>query len=309
MNSYTNTRQIRCFTFPSTETLLLLVALFWGTSYGLTKSALAYTSVLIFIALRFSLTFVSVLPIVIRDFYFGLNRDWVNALPTGFILTAIFVCEVVGISLTSASKAAFLISLSMILTAFAERLINKQRMSYALIGLSLCSVFGVVLLSNQQNLTFTLNVGDYFILTAAVLRALMVTLTKRLTQGKSISTLTLTAIQSAIVASCALLSIWIIYPSTPISLPTAVSFWFTIGYLVVFCTLFAFAVQNYAVRKTSPTKVAIIMGSEPLFGAIFAFIWLQESLNYIQAFGAALILISVVTTTTLERASTQHSVD
>ncbi|MGL5372341.1 MAG: EamA family transporter, partial [Plesiomonas shigelloides] len=78
---------------------------------------------------------------------------------------------------------------------------------------------------------------------------------------------------------------------------------------VVFCTLFAFAVQNYAVRKTSPTKVAIIMGSEPLFGAIFAFIWLQESLNYIQVFGAALILISVVTTTTLELASTQHSVD
>ncbi|MGL5664681.1 MAG: EamA family transporter, partial [Shewanella sp.] len=106
------------FTFPRTEILLLLVAIFWGTSYGLTKSALAYTSVLIFIALRFSLTFVSVLPIVIRDFYFGLNRDWVNALPTGFILTAIFVCEVVGISLTSASKAAFLISLSMILTAF-----------------------------------------------------------------------------------------------------------------------------------------------------------------------------------------------
>ena len=112
MNSYTNTRQIRCFTFPSTQTLLLLVALFWGTSYGLTKSALAYTSVLIFIALRFSLTFVSVLPIVIRDFYLGRNRNWVNALPTGFILTAIFVCEVVGCYFSSASKAAFLFSLS-----------------------------------------------------------------------------------------------------------------------------------------------------------------------------------------------------
>ncbi|MGL4268948.1 MAG: DMT family transporter [Plesiomonas sp.] len=299
----------RRLTFPRTEILLLLVAIFWGTSYGLTKSALAYTSVLIFIALRFSLTLVCILPIVLRDFHLGRNKDWKNAVPTGFILTAIFFCEVVGISLTSASKAAFLISLSLILTAFAERIINKQRMSYALIGLSLCSVIGVVLLSNQQSLTFTLNLGDYFILTAALLRAIMVTLTKRLTQGKNITTLTLTAIQSFIVASCALLAVWIYFPLSTNYLPTAWSFWLTIGYLVVFCTIFAFAVQNYAVRKTSPTRVALIMGSEPLFGAIFAFIWLQESLNATQLFGAALILISVVATAIQERSSTQHSLD
>ncbi|POF53494.1 DMT family transporter, partial [Vibrio vulnificus] len=67
---------------------------------------------------------------------------------------------------------------------------------------------------------------------------------------------------------------------------------------VLFCTLFAFYVQNYAVRRTSPTRVSLLMGSEPLFGAIFAMVWLQESLTSLQLLGGALILFSVIVTST-----------
>ena len=70
------------------------------------------------------------------------------------------------------------------------------------------------------------------------------------------------------------------------------------AYLVLFCTLFAFYVQNYAVRRTSPTRVSLLMGSEPLFGAIFAMVWLQESLTALQLLGGALILFSVIVTST-----------
>lgn len=172
---------------PVTEGLLLLVAVFWGTSYGLTKSALLYTSVLVFIAIRFSITFLSILPVVIRDFRRGLNQDWSIAIPTGFILSAIFLCEVFGVAQTSASNAAFLISLSVILTAFAELVINKKRVSNTLLVLTLCSVVGVLLLTRKQGFELSLNRGDYLILTAALLRALMVTSTKRFTEGKRIT--------------------------------------------------------------------------------------------------------------------------
>ncbi len=39
--------------FVPSELLLLLVAIFWGTSYGLTKNALLFSSVLMFITIRF----------------------------------------------------------------------------------------------------------------------------------------------------------------------------------------------------------------------------------------------------------------
>lgn len=286
--------------FPFTESLLLLVAIFWGTSYGLTKSALAYTSVLLFISIRFSITFLCMLPVVIRDFRRGLNKDWKIAIPTGFILSAIFFCEVFGVSQTSASNAAFLISLSVILTAFAELLINKKKISNTLWMLTVCSVVGVLLLTSDKGVELSLNSGDYFILTAAVLRALMVTMTKRFTEGKEITTSTLTSLQSLVVALVAIVCAMTYLPAAEFSIPTSIEFWMTISYLVLFCTLFAFYVQNFAVRRTSPTRVSLLMGSEPLFGAIFAMAWLQESLTTVQVIGGALILFSVVVTSTRE---------
>ncbi|KLN66805.1 MULTISPECIES: DMT family transporter [Vibrio] len=288
------------FKFPLTESLLLLVAVFWGTSYGLTKSALVYTSVLVFISIRFSITFLCMLPVVIRDFRRGLNKDWKIAIPTGFILSAIFFCEVFGVSQTSASNAAFLISLSVILTAFAELIINKKRVSNTLWGLTLCSVVGVLLLTSNQGIELSLNTGDYFILGAALLRALMVTLTKRFTEGKEITTSTLTSLQSLVVAGVAIFAAMAYLPASEFVIPTSTEFWITVAYLVLFCTLFAFYVQNYAVRRTSPTRVSLLMGSEPLFGAIFAMVWLQESLSLLQVAGGALILFSVIVTSTKE---------
>lgn len=286
--------------FPVTESLLLLVAIFWGTSYGLTKSALAYTSVLVFISIRFSITFLCLLPVVIRDFRRGLNKDWKIAIPTGFILSAIFFCEVFGVSQTSASNAAFLISLSVILTAFAELLINKKKVSNTLWGLTACSVAGVLLLTSEESVEFSLNSGDYFILTAALLRALMVTMTKRFTEGKVITTSTLTSLQSLIVALVAIVCAVTYLPTSEFVVPASWEFWLTVIYLVLFCTLFAFYVQNYAVRRTSPTRVSLLMGSEPLFGALFAMAWLQESFTTVQVIGGVLILFSVVITSTKE---------
>ena len=279
---------------PLTEMLLLLVAIFWGTSYGLTKEALIFTSVLLFIAIRFSLTSLCMAPIVFKEYREGKNKDWKIAIPSGVILSAIFLCEVYGISQTSASNAAFLISLSVIFTAFFESLINRTKIPPPLLMLAVISIVGVYCLTNSGQSTLTLNAGDYFILSAAILRAVMVTVTKRLSEAKEITTSTLTAIQSFIVAISALTLCFITQPFEAITLPTNSHFWLIMGYLVLCCTLFAFYIQNYAVRKISPTKVSLLMGSEPLFGALFAVVWLNESLTLLQMIGGALILVSVL---------------
>ena len=276
--------------------MLLLVAIFWGTSYGLTKEALIFTSVLLFIVIRFSLTSFCMAPIVFKEYREGKNKDWKVAIPSGIILSAIFLCEVYGISQTSASNAAFLISLSIILTAFFEPLINRAKIPSSLLLLAASSIVGVYCLTNSGQSTLTFNTGDYFILAAAVLRAVMVTVTKRLSEGKEITTSALTAIQAFIVAISTLTLCFITQPFEAITLPTASEFWLIMIYLVLCCTLFAFYIQNYAIRKISPTKVSLLMGSEPLFGALFAVVWLSEALSLLQVFGGGLILASVLIT-------------
>jgi drug/metabolite transporter (DMT)-like permease len=63
--------------------------------------------------------------------------------------------------------------------------------------------------------------------------------------------------------------------------------------------LFAFYVQNYAVRKTSPTHFSLLMGIEHLYLVPFLpMVWLQEFLTVLQLLGGALILFSVIITST-----------
>ncbi len=284
--------------FGWTECMLLLVAIFWGASYGLTKDALMYVGVFSFIGIRFGLTFLMLLPVLVRDFKQGKNQDWLRALPTGLVLSGIFVCEVSGVLYTSATNAAVLISLSMILTALAETLINRSRVPGSLWLMGMLSCLGVLLLSLHSGFNLSFNLGDGLILLAAVGRAIMVTLTKRLTHNRSISMLSLTAIQSLVVMLMAVIVGWGLGESIAWSSLSQPAFWLITLYLVLMCTLFAFFAQNLAISRTSPTRVALLMGSEPLFGALFAMLWLGESLSLIQWFGALLIIASVMRVST-----------
>jgi multidrug transporter EmrE-like cation transporter len=74
------------------------------------------------------------------------------------------------------------------------------------------------------------------------------------------------------------------------TLPTALAFWGNVLYLVLFCTLFAFFAMNYALRHSSATRVALLTGSEPVFGAAFAVLWLGESLPPASWLGGGLMV-------------------
>ncbi|WP_329354996.1 DMT family transporter [Vibrio natriegens] len=304
MSSLAIRERLSLFNIP--ELLLLLVAIVWGTSYGLTKSAITYTTVSIFIAIRFGWTFLLLLPMMIRDFVHGKNRDWPVALPTGVILAAIFFFEVYGVSQTTASNAAFLISLNVIFTLLVETLTGRRKPNRTLMWLCLFSTVGVLMLTNNHGFKITFNQGDIYILCAAALRAVMVIMTKKLTHGKQITNTTLTCIQSFIVAfNACLISAVCHEPTTQALLPQAPEFWLTTSFLVLFCTLFAFYAQNYAVRKISPTKASLLMGSEPLFGAIFSLLWLNEVLTSVQWLGAAILLITVLSAS-LSKLGSEH---
>lgn len=254
------------------EWMLLAVAVVWGSSYGVAKQALWFYPVAGFLFIRFALTFIILLP--------ALRRHWRQALGPGLalggVLLAIFLCETYGIAHTRASNAAFLISLCVVLTPLVEWLLLRQRPEGSVAIAALLSLCGALLLTGASPLT--LNAGDGLMLAAAALRALMVCLTKKLTQHRDIPALALTAVQTGVVASGALLLLLVTAKGIP-PLPASPTFWLATLWLVGLCTLFAFFAQNYALKRTTPTRAALLMGSEPLFGALFAAVWLQEQLS------------------------------
>lgn len=276
------------------DLLLLLVAMIWGSSYGVAKQALVFYPVLGFLAVRFCLTFLILLPQLRGE---G-RKAWAPGLPLGAVMLAIFLCETYGVMHTSASNAAFLISLCVVFTPFVEWLLLGQRPDSRLLPAVGLSLLGTWLLSGGLDLHF--NLGDSLMLVAAVLRALLVCLTRRLTAHTTVPALALTAVQAGVIGGgCLLLGIVLLPGGLP-ALPREPAFWFGSLYLVLFATLFAFFVQNHALRRSSPTRVSLLMGSEPLFGALFAVLWLSEQLS-VQAWAGGLLIVAATLWTSLLR--------
>jgi drug/metabolite transporter (DMT)-like permease len=270
------------------DLLLLAVAMVWGSSYGLAKESIAFYPVLGFLAIRFGLTFVLLLP-SLRALRQPEGRAALKAgLPLGAILLTIFLFETFGVLHTSASNAAFLISLCIVFTPFFEWLLLSRRPEASAFIATAVSLAGAGLLTSGLRLTF--NLGDGLILAAAVLRAVMICMTKKLTDGKTMSTLTLTAVQAGVVSLGSLLAACLMLPGGLPALPVSMVFWRNTAYLVLFCTIFAFFAQNWAVRRSNPTRVSLLMGSEPMFGALFAAAWLGEKLSASAWCGGVLIV-------------------
>lgn len=275
----------------SADLLLLVVALIWGTSYAVVKSALLVYPVLGLLSLRFGITFLLLLP-SLRSLR-GLSwSQWLRVIGTGHILLGIFLAETFGVQITTASNAAFLISLCVVMTPLVEwAWLGRMpyRIEWVAVGLS---ALGAFLLGGGR---FDFTLGDGLVMLAALLRAVNACATKRAMEVDTVSPLAMTAVQSGVVSlGCAVLALTVARSQWQ-PLPAwdgNEHFWMIVVYLVLGCTLFSFFVQNYAVSRSTPTRVALLMGSEPVFGALFAAAWLGESVSVPASIGGGLIVLA-----------------
>lgn len=274
------------------EWLLLLVAVIWGGSYSAAKLATGQMPVLQFLVLRFGLTFVLLLP-ALR----GLSgASWPAALAgaslLGINLLAIFVCETFGVSLTTASNAAFLISLCVAFTPMCEWWLLKTRPTRAVLVAAGLSLLGAGLLAFQHGGVASLAWGDGLMVLAAFLRGVMVCLTRRHGRRHGLPALTVTAVQMGVMTLGSAILMVVVHGTAWPPLPHSASFWSAMAFLVLLCTLFAFFVQNHAASRTSPSRVALLMGSEPLWGALIAVLWMGERMALQGWIGGLLIVAS-----------------
>ncbi|MDC8772303.1 DMT family transporter [Roseateles albus] len=279
------------------DLMLLLVAMVWGSSYGVAKGALAFYPVLGFLALRFSVTFGLLMPALLRADAKQRRDALVCGLPLGGLMLAIFLCETFGVALTQASNAAFLISLCVVFTPFVEWLLLGRRPTRAMFGFAAVSLLGAGMLSGAsgEGLPGRLGLGDGLMLAAALLRAVTVCMTSKLSRDRHAPALALTAVQSGVIGLGSL-GLALLSPDGLPALPSDAAFWSASIYLILGCTVFAFFAQNWALKHSPPSRVSLLMGSEPAFGALFAVLWLGESLSPLAWAGGTLIVLATLWT-------------
>ncbi|MCL5776382.1 DMT family transporter [Limibaculum sp. FT325] len=266
---------------------VLGVALVWGASYPVAKGALAHMPVLLLIFYRFALTTLVMTAVAYRDLRAAPRRNLSAGVLLGAILCAIFLAETWGVSMTTATNTALIISLCTIFTPFLEFGLQRRLPPAGVMAGAVVAVIGVMVLSGGMG---AIVAGDLLVLCAAGLRAVMVVSTKRLMEGSRLSSAALTAVQAATVAGLTMALLLGQSGPTGLLVRADVAAWGAVAFLSLFCTVGAFYMQNAAVRRTSPTRVGFLMGTEPLFGFALAWMLLSERATPTALLGAGLIV-------------------
>jgi drug/metabolite transporter (DMT)-like permease len=273
-----------------TDLPVLLVAVVWGASYLAAKDITTARTVIAVLVLRFGI----VLPVLVTAGWRALRAlsaaQWRGAALLGLILSGIFLLETYGVVHTSATNAGLIISLTMIFTPLAEAAVTRVRPPRAFLAAAGISVLGVVLLTQGGGFTSP-SAGDLLMLLAALARTVHVLAMSRIKSVQGADALPLTTVQlGAAVAVFAVLATGA--DAAPWS--TAADFgareWAGLLFLSAFCTLFAFFVQMWAVRRTSPSRVSLLLGTEPLWAAAVGIALGGERLGVPGLLGGVLVL-------------------
>lgn len=224
--------------------------------------------------------------------------------------------QVLGIQQTTASRAGFLIQLTTIMVPIIESLFEGKKLSCSLWFAIFVALLGILCISLEHPLdfmsSFTLGTvtnlsvvpGDLLICFSAVIYSLHVV---RLgAWANRVKTLQLARVKASteLTMSFVVLGIGLLAKNTALteyltnlfSHPAAVSISLLLSTCVwngIFPTAFTMWAQAFGQRSVSPTKANLIYTSQPVFGTIFAYFLLGETLGTHEIIGFGLVALGV----------------
>ncbi len=263
--------------------LLLTTTFFWGVTFTVVKQALESVDVFVFLAQRFLLAFILILPI---GLYKGKRIDGATVVRgsiMGIFLFGAYAFQTVALLYTSASNTGFLTGLNVVIVPLLAALILRERVSGGVKFAVVLSVIGLLLLCG--NGSWQLNRGDVLAAICAICVSLHLICTGEFVRRSDF--FWLTVVQLGVVALLSYLGalmrgkeVMVWYPHLIVPLLVC----------SIIATVFAFLVQTSMQRYISHTNTALIFCTEPVFAAIYAWLVLDEQLGVYGYVGAMCIL-------------------
>ncbi|WP_081707601.1 DMT family transporter [Bacillus massiliigorillae] len=269
------------------DIMMLIVTICWGSSYLFMKIGLDSLQGFTLIFLRFIFAFI--LAAVV--FYKRLLKVNMKTIKYSFILGTVlffaFAFLAVGMRTTTASNAGFLVSLAVIFVPVISGIFLKQKTEFRLvIGVS-TALIGIALLTLNSH--FQLSIGDFYCIICALLYSVHIILTGKLT--KHVDSISLGVLQLGFVAAWGF--IFSLLFEAP-QLPQTVNAWIAVLALSIICSALGFIIQTIAQQHTTPTHTGLIFSLEPIFSALFAFIFIGETLTVRGYIGATLVILGIL---------------
>ncbi|MFT4725553.1 MAG: drug/metabolite transporter (DMT)-like permease [Granulosicoccus sp.] len=290
------------------NTLLLFAGAIWGMGFVAQASAMDTIGPYLFIALRFTVASLVILPFTVlesrrqrvtagsaakgaqhfagRELRIG---DCLKFVVIGLSLFAGMATQQVGLLTTSVTNSGFLTGLYVVFTPLLGVLLYRSKPHPVTWVAAIFSLLGIFFLSGGA--LGQLVKGDILTIVSAMFWGLQVVLIARFV-GESGRPLALSQTQFTITALLAFLVALLI---EPIEWNAILDVSPQILYAGIFASGFAFTIQVIGQRYTSAPQAAIFLSAEAPFAALFAFIFLNEKIYAIGFVGCALILSAILT--------------
>jgi drug/metabolite transporter (DMT)-like permease len=265
------------------------ISFIWGATFVVVKDALPDVSVLLFLALRFSLALAMVVAMFRGRLSGDLTRaDWMGGGFCGVCLFAGYALQTAGLRFTSASKSAFLTGLYIVLVPLLSSLVFRNAPRVAEWLGAMAAMAGTALLSSTES-GLELGVGEWMTVGCAFAFSAHITAVAHF--SKKIDYEWLTVMQIAGVAALSAGSFW--WAETPRIAWTG-KVWFALVTTAALATALSFSLYTWAQRHTTATRAALIFALEPVFAGLVGWWWAGEEWTKRMLVGAGLILLGIL---------------
>jgi drug/metabolite transporter (DMT)-like permease len=278
--------------------LLLAVVLVWGVTFSLVKSALTATTPLMFNLVRMALAF-AVLAAVNWPSLRGMTRtDLKLGAAAGLFLGLGYQFQTTGLKFTTASKAAFLTGLVVVIVPLMSAipgvaLPGSLRPTFDTYAGAVLAFAGLVLLTSPPGARMALfsgiGLGEWLCLGCAVAFAAHLLMLARAAPRVSARRLGTLQIGFAVVVLLVTLPLG----GRPYFHGTAM-LWIALGVTAVLATAAAFTIQSWAQQHLPASHTALIFTLEPVFAWLTSLLFFGEQLGRRAMLGAGLILAGIL---------------
>jgi drug/metabolite transporter (DMT)-like permease len=273
---------------------LAFCSLLWGVTFVVVKNALGYSSVFLFLAVRFSVAALLMLAFSVRVLRQFEREDLFAGLRLGCFMFLGYAFQTAGLQYTTPSKSGFVTGSSVVLVPLLLAIFWGRRLSRGAYAGALVAVLGLYFLTIPSEGIAYLNRGDVLTFVAAGLYAVHIILVGEYTRQRSSRVLSVVQ-----VAACAVMAWMTAGAAAAIRWQPARFEWrleLLLGILIcaVFATAVAFSIQLWAQQYTSSSHAAILFTLEPVFAVITSYILIGERLNARAVLGAIFVLVGIL---------------
>ena len=270
--------------------LIIIATLSWGITFPLIKISLEYMSPVIFLAIRFLISTIVMIPFIKnRSDFTGLKQGFI----AGFYLFLGYYFQTIGLYFTTPAISGFVTGLYIVLVPVIAYLIYRQRISKSDLSAVTLAFVGLLIITVGEVSNFSLQIGDILTFICAVGYAMQIIYVSR---NNKLDMVKFTFFQMAAVSLYSTIAIPTFKIYFNFSSPILI---FTIAFTAIFAGVVAYFITNKALVYVKPEKASIIMVSEPVFAAIFSVILTGIPLSYYTIGGGALMVIAMLMTIVL----------